>query len=49
MWRRAQPAEPAIYRDDVLAIMGALADIKTWTYEIRKFLLEDDEEEEVDS
>jgi len=38
-----------ISRDDVLVIMGALADIKTWTYEIHKFLLEDDEEEEMDS
>ncbi|MBA2536750.1 MAG: hypothetical protein H0V20_04850 [Actinobacteria bacterium] len=49
MWRRAQPAEPAIYREEVLVIMWALADLKTWTYDIREYLLEDDEEEEEDA
>ncbi len=49
MWRRAQPADPAIYRDEVLDIIDALVDIKAWTYDIREYLLEDDEEEEEDA
>jgi hypothetical protein len=48
VWRRQQPPEPAIYRDEVLDIIGALADIKAWTKEIRGYLLEDDGEEEVE-
>ena len=38
MWRRSAPAEPAIYRDEVLDIIGARADTKAWTYEIRQLL-----------
>jgi hypothetical protein len=46
VWRRAKPVEPAIYRDEVLDIIGALADIKAWTLDIRDYLLDEDEEEE---
>ena len=49
MWPRRPPEEPAISRDDVLAIIGALADIKAWTHDIRQHLLDDDEEEEADT
>jgi hypothetical protein len=45
VWRRTQPPEPAISRDDVVVIMQVLFDIRTWTHEIRAYLLGDDEEE----
>ena len=38
--------EPLIYRDEVLAIIGALADVVVELRDIRRFLTEDDEEEE---
>lgn len=37
--------EPLIYRTEVLAIIGALADLVVDVGDIREFLLEDDEEE----
>ena len=40
-------SEPPLSRDDVIAIFGALADLKVWTLEILQILQgEDDEEEE---
>jgi hypothetical protein len=44
--------EPGIYREDVLLILGALADITTDTSKILAILRgeeDDDEEEEADS
>lgn len=38
--------EPLIYRDDVLAIMGALADLVFEVREIRRTLGEEDDGEE---
>jgi len=46
MWRRTRPPEPAIARDEVMDIIGALADIKAWTYEILEIVSDEDEEEE---
>jgi hypothetical protein len=48
--RRSQPIpEPALSRDDVIAIFAALADIESWTLDILKILRgEDDEEEEAE-
>ena len=46
VWRRRIEKEPPISRDEVLVIMGALADISAWTRDIHAFLLEDDDEEE---
>jgi hypothetical protein len=40
--------EPALDRDDVLAILGALADIRSDTRAIRDLLEVDDEEERWD-
>jgi hypothetical protein len=48
-WRRSDAPEPSISRDDVLVIIGALADIKTWTHEIHEYLLDEDGEEEEDT
>ena len=46
LWRRGQPAtELPLTRDDVIAIFGALADIKAWTHEILKILEGDDDDE----
>jgi hypothetical protein len=39
-------AEPLIYRDEVLAIIGALADLVVEVREIRQLLDEDDDGEE---
>ncbi|MDQ3670531.1 MAG: hypothetical protein M3377_09680 [Actinomycetota bacterium] len=49
MWRRAQPAEPAIYRDEVLDIIDALVDIKAGTFEILGFLRGDEDEGQDDA
>lgn len=38
--------EVAIYRGDVLAIMGAIADIHAWTRQILEILGDDEDEEE---
>jgi hypothetical protein len=46
MWRRHQPPEPEISHDEVLAIIGALFDIRALTLAIHAYLLGDDEEEE---
>jgi hypothetical protein len=39
-------SEPLIYRSEVLAIIGALADLVVEVRDIRDLLEEDDEEEE---
>ena len=45
--RRRFISEPPLSRDDVIAIFGALADLKVWTLEILQILQgEADEEEE---
>ena len=49
MWRRAQPGEPAIYRDEVLDIIDALVDIKAGTFEILSILKGDEDEREDDT
>ena len=49
VWRRPEPPEPAISRDEVLDIINALVDIKAWTYEIRQYLVGGDGEEEEDA
>ena len=46
MWRRAAHVEPPLDRDEVILIMGALADLKAWTLEILAIIKEDDEEED---
>lgn len=46
IWWRSTPTEPTISRDDVLAIIDALVDIKAWTYDIHEYLFPDDDEEE---
>ncbi len=38
--------EPVIYREEVLAIIGALADLVVHVRKIRSLIEEDDEEEE---
>ena len=38
-----------IYRTEVAAILGALADIHVWTRQLLDILRDDDEEEEEDS
>jgi hypothetical protein len=45
VWRRSQPAEPQISHEEVLDIIGALADIKALTVEIHAYLFGDDEGE----
>jgi hypothetical protein len=46
--RRSPPPDPPLDRDDVLAILGALADIRSDTRVIREILEEDDETERWD-
>jgi len=46
MWRRTRPPEPAIARDEVMDIIGALADLKAWTLRILEILGDDEEEDE---
>ena len=41
-----EPDQPVIYRTEVLAIIGALADLVVGVNDIRDRLDEDDEEEE---
>jgi hypothetical protein len=38
--------EPIVYRTEVMAILGALADLVVEVREIRRFLWEEDDEEE---
>jgi hypothetical protein len=45
---RVKP-ESVIYRAEVLAIIGALADLVVEVREIRRYLLEDDDDEEEDA
>jgi hypothetical protein len=45
--RRPQPELP-LDRDDVLAIFGALSDIKAWTHDILKLLEGDGDGEEAE-
>jgi hypothetical protein len=49
VWRRSEPPEPAIYRDEVLDIIGALADIKAATLQILGILKGDEDEWEDDA
>ena len=49
VWRRAHAPEPAIYRDEVLDIIGALVDIKAATLEILGILKGDEDEWEDDA
>ncbi len=49
VWLRRDPPEPVIYREEVLEMIGALADIKAWTYEILQAVSPEDEEEEENS
>jgi hypothetical protein len=49
VWRRSQPPEPAISHDEVLDIIGALADIKAVTLQILELLKEEEDEGEDDA
>lgn len=47
MFRRPQPIpELPIDRDDVIAIFAALADIKTWTFDVWLTIVGEDESDE---
>jgi hypothetical protein len=46
MRQEGEVEEPLVYRTEVLAIIGALADLVVETRQIRRILEDDDEEEE---
>jgi hypothetical protein len=45
-WRRQAAPEPALDREDVIAIIDALADIKAWTHDIWSVIVGEDESDE---
>jgi hypothetical protein len=45
LWRRADP-DPPLEREDVIAIIDALTEIKAWTYEIWAVVVEEEQGDE---
>ena len=50
VWPRSQrPPELPLEREDVIAILDALTDIKAWTYEIWTAVVEEEQDDEDES
>jgi hypothetical protein len=45
-WPRRPEPEPALEREDVLAIFDALIDIRKWTYDVWTVIVGEDEDDE---